>query len=507
MTRWGFVGVGVCALLVLTTGCSDECVAQGDCRNKQGDPGAGQEWVCVDSRCERRQVTTPPGDAGTEADAGMEMDAGMDAGMETDGGMQMDAGTDGGMAMDAGMDAGMNVDQGGACMDSSNCMAGLRCEQSGDTKKCEPLHVAVTTGLSDGGTEAVAVRYNVTTSAPFALSETDGMSRYPRWSASGNAVALVEEQTVGSPVLVRRDLPLATGQKQVLATGSAEKTRDFRHLEWEPSSWLAWTQVAANGSVSGISLVEASTGNVQTGTNRGGFPSWSPDGQSFVYNVNTVGLSIHPLTGTETEALADPNAEQALFNKANTWLLFLDNDTVTDDIGGDTVPLMKLKTVSAGGGAEKLVADVSSEPVAGGALKSYVANHTWAPAGTHAAYVRVYYFKPAVGSGILCGNQGALCPQGQSANVIFVQRIDPATGEAQGAAMQLVSEATLPSFSPDGHFIAYLTGGKLVIQRINPEATDASLLKVDNNGFFKHDLSGPVRSNMGDDHRPRWQPR
>ncbi len=510
MTRWGFVGVGVCALLVLTTGCQDECVAQGDCRNKQGDPGAGQEWVCVDNRCERRQVTSPGGDAGTEADAGMDMDAGTDGGMETDagmdGGMDMDAGTDGGMETDAGMDAGMNVDQGGACTDSSNCMAGLRCEQSATSKTCEPLHVAVTTGLSDGGTEAVAVRYNVTTGAPFELSETDGMSRYPRWSANGNAVAFVEEQTAGSPVLVRRDLPLTAAQKQVLATGSAERTKDFRHLEWEPSGWLAWTQVAQNNSVSGISVVDASTGTVQSGTNRGGFPSWSPDGQSFVYNVNTVGLSLHPLSGTDTDVFADPNAEQALFNKANNWLLFLDNDAAEDNIGGGAVPLMKLKAVSAGGGAATLIADVSSQPITGGALKSYIANHAWSPAGTHAAYVRVYYFMPTVGSGILCGNQGALCPQGQSANVIFVQRIDPATGAAQGAAMELVAEATLPSFSPDGHFIAYLSGGKLVIQRINPEATDASLLKVDN-GFFKHDLSGPVRSNMGDDHRPRWQPR
>ena len=494
MSRWGFVGVVVCALLVLTTGCQDECVAQGDCRNEKGDPGAGQEWVCVENRCERRQVTSPG------QDAGMETDAGTDAGTETD------AGTDAGMELDAGTDAGMNVGQGGACMDSSNCMAGLRCEQSGDSKKCEPLHVAVTTGYSDGGTEAVAVRYNATTSAPFELSEAAGMSRYPRWSATGNAVAFVEEQTAGNPVLVRRDLPLATGQKQVLATGTTEKTRDFRHVEWEPSSWLAWTQVAANNSVSGISLVAGDGGAVQSGTNKGGFPSWSSDGQSFVYNVKTEGLKVLPLTGTETVALADFEAEQALYNKANTWLLYLDNDDVEEDIGGGAVPLMKLKTVSAGGGATKLIADVSSQPITGGALKSYLANHTWSPAGTHAAYVRVYYFMPPTGSGILCGNTGALCPPGQSANVIFVQRIDPATGEAQGAAMELVAEATLPSFSPDGHFIAYLTGGKLAIQRINPEATDASTLKVDG-AFFKHDQSGPVRSNMGDDHRPRWQPR
>jgi Tol biopolymer transport system component len=464
--------------------------------------------VCVDNRCERRTVTAPEQDAGT--DAGMEMDAGTDAGMEmdagTDAGMEMDAGTDAGMEMDAGMDAGMNVEQGGACLESANCMAGLRCEQSGDTRKCEPLHVAVTTGLSDGGTEAVAVRYNATANAPFELSETDGMSRYPRWSANGNAVAFVEEQTAGSPVLVRRDLPLVPAQKQTLATGSAEKTKDFRHLEWEPSGWLAWTQVAPNNSVSGISVVDGSSGNVQAGTNKGGYPSWSADGQSFVYSIKTEGLRIHPLTGTETVAFSDPEAEQGLYNKANNWLLFLDNDGAEDTFGTDAVPLMKLKAVSADGGDAKLIADVSTQAITGGELKSFIANHTWAPVGTHAAYVRVYYFKPPTGSSILCGNTGALCPQGQAANVIFVQRINPVTGEPEGPAMELATEATLPSFSPDGHFIAYLSGGKLVIQRINPEAADASTLKVDG-GFFKHDKSGPVRSNMGDDHRPRWQPR
>jgi WD40 repeat protein len=500
------------ALMVVATGCSEECVDQFDCINSKGNAPEGQAWTCADNKCQLRSTTPPEGsDAGTQTDAGT----------GTDGGTGTDAGTDAGTETDAGV---MTVAEGAACTSTESCMAGLFCEDSGGTKKCQPLHIAVTVAAAAGGgaTDAVVVRYKNPGSEPptgtasaTKLSEsTTGSSRFPRWSPDGTAVAFVQEITGNDVELERRNLPLAAGNTTPLTTGTnAGGTIDFRYMEWEPSSRIAWsttTKTGSSESTSGIKAILGTGGTVEDVTSEGVFPSWAADGNSFVYSQNSIGLKNKVLGGAETVVTGTTNSsEQPLHNKANGVLLFLDAKGNVETLGGVSTPLTELYTLNpsaTGTPAPVAVANVTSADVVSGAttgqLKSFIANHTWAPGGTHAAYVRVYYFKPTLGGATLCAG-GAEC-QGKQGNVIFVRRID-ASGTPQGEEMELASEATLPSFSPDGRFIAYLSGGKLRVQQINPEATDAASLK----GTFPlitHSWTG-VQSNRGDDHRPRWQPR
>ncbi|MBZ4396219.1 hypothetical protein K8625_10945 [Myxococcus sp. AS-1-15] len=54
------------AVALLGTGCNPECVDPFDCRADNGEAPAGQQWVCVDERCETEPApTTPTPDAGT----------------------------------------------------------------------------------------------------------------------------------------------------------------------------------------------------------------------------------------------------------------------------------------------------------------------------------------------------------------------------------------------------------------------------------------------------------
>lgn len=78
--------------VLLTPGCTEECVDSFDCRNKGPN---GEDFVCVDNSCE---AGAPQPDAGVVeedagVDAGVTEDAGTDAGTEDAG---TDAGTDGG---------------------------------------------------------------------------------------------------------------------------------------------------------------------------------------------------------------------------------------------------------------------------------------------------------------------------------------------------------------------------------------------------------------------------
>ena len=145
-----------------------------------------------------------------------------------------------------------------------------------------------------------------------------------------------------------------------------------------------------------------------------------------------------------------------MHNEANGVLLYLDAAGNMETIGGVSTPLTGLFTLNpevTQTPVPQSIADVTSVDVTGppaGQLQSFIANHTWAVGGAHAAYVRVYYFKPTAGGATLCSG-GTEC-QGKQGNVIVVRRID-ATGTPQGDELELATEATLPSFSPDGHFI------------------------------------------------------
>ncbi|GEN07050.1 hypothetical protein SAMN05443572_104324 [Myxococcus fulvus] len=60
------LAVAAFAVALLGTGCNPECVDQFDCRADNGEAPAGQQWVCVDEKCETEPLpTTPTPDAGT----------------------------------------------------------------------------------------------------------------------------------------------------------------------------------------------------------------------------------------------------------------------------------------------------------------------------------------------------------------------------------------------------------------------------------------------------------
>lgn len=111
------------AVLVLGTGCGKECVDQFDCVNDKGVPPAGQEYACVNNKCELHSTEQPSPDGGTTDGGGTETDAGTDAGTVTDGGNTTDGGTttDGGETTDAGTDAGVVLTCTPACDSAQEC--------------------------------------------------------------------------------------------------------------------------------------------------------------------------------------------------------------------------------------------------------------------------------------------------------------------------------------------------------------------------------------------------
>jgi hypothetical protein len=511
MTKRVFVSALCCAMLVFTTGCGDECTDQFDCRNDKGQPAPGQEWICnADNKCEQRAVEQPPEeDAGTGTDAGTDMDAGTDAGMD------MDAGTDAGMDMDAGTDAGttdagsMSVAKGEACISSGDCMAGLRCEGPANDTRCQAMHIAVTaTRDSDGVVKALVTRYD--TPEPAALTAEDTSSRYPRWGPGGTRIAFARsavETEAGRAAgdLVVRDIPLADGQSLELADGGTGNTLSFRYMEWEPGSNIAYVRRNAGGT-SGISVVPTDGGAITEPIANGTFPDWK-DATTFAYSRATVGLSTFTLGAEAPTPLntSGGTAEQPHYNRANDQLLFLanpENKSVT--FTGDTsaTPLPRLYVLPVSGGREpQLIADYTSEAITGGTVESYIANPNWAPDGRWAAFVRAYYFKPVTGDAVLCGGTPATC-RNQPGNVIVLRRVDPATGAAMGTEASFVEGATLPSFSPDGRFVAYIQGGELYVQQIDPATGNkvGAVIRHTSNTYT-------LQTSAGDDHRPRWQPK
>lgn|GEM_PF-1185866 len=103
-TRSVSLAVSTFAVALLGTGCNPECVDQFDCRADNGQPPAGQQWVCVDEKCETEPIgQTPTPDAGTP-DAGPVDSGTPDAG-------PVDSGTPDSGPVDPTPDAG-SVDSG-----------------------------------------------------------------------------------------------------------------------------------------------------------------------------------------------------------------------------------------------------------------------------------------------------------------------------------------------------------------------------------------------------------
>lgn len=498
MTNRLAVGALMGALMLVASGCtSDECTDQFDCNNNKGSAGEGKVWACVQNKCEARDSTTPPPPPPPPLDAGTEPDAGTDPEPEPD------AGTDPGPG-------DMTVEEGGACTKTASCVAGQYCNSV--DSKCAPLHIAVTAGPTGNATEpysAVVVPYNKPV-APKALSEDAAAnSRFPRWNPTGTAVAFEQIEAAGAHALVARAIPFVEGTPLTTLTTSAaaSNTTEFRYMEWEPSNTAAWCTTSGN-TTSGI-WSYTSPGPAVQATQNGVFPSWAADGNGFAYSASGLGLlKKTSLTADAVKVGESTTAEQPLHNRANGVLLFLDATAIETSVGS----LYNLHTIDSN--ATSTTGPVPVNDIAlsrderttnEGVIRSYIANHTWAPGGTHAAYVRVYYFKSTTGDVVLCS--GSNCG-GQQGNVIFVRRVDTTTGAAVGEELKLADEATLPSFSPDSQFIAYLSGSQLRVQKIDPAATTEGTFKV---GLpISHNWSGSaqrVLSNRGDDHRPRWQPR
>ncbi|WP_342380197.1 hypothetical protein NVS55_11470 [Myxococcus stipitatus] len=486
------VGVLGCVLLMLSTGCSDECVDQFDCRREKGDPAEGQEWFCnSDEKCEQRPIVELPlePDAG-DADAGVPDSGTPDAG-------EPDAGVDGGGQGTGG--------KGDACTTSADCTSSLRCEGAPST--CQAMWVAVT-GRDDGGTsKALVMRFD--TPGITALTEGSADSRYPRWSPGGTHVSFVQGavDSSGKKVageLTVRDVPLVAGQSVVVADGGSGDTESFRSMEWEPGAAIAYVRQNASQR-SGISTVAPGT-SVSQVTTTGAFPDWSRDGSTLAYNVTEEGLlTVKPGGSPSPVANADKSSEQPHYNRANEQLLYLANPAgELETFEGESLPtsLFRLYNIDVtGGGQPQLVADVTTESSTGGDVKSFIAAPTWAPDGSWAAYVRAYYFKPTSGKPVLCGSLVSPC-QSRPGNVIFLKRINPADGSASGDEVRVADDGTLPSFSPDGRYIAFIKGGQLQIQQLDPAA--GTLV----NAPIVHPKAGfTLQTGDSDDHRPRWQPR
>jgi hypothetical protein len=104
---------------------------------------------------------------------------------------------------------------------------------------------------------------------------------------------------------------------------------------------------------------------------------------------------------------------------------------------------------------------------------------------------------------VLCGSGASQC-SGSPGNVLYVRSINTATGEGVEPEFSFVEGATLPSYSPDGRFLAYIKGGQVYVQQIDP-ATGQPASGV---AAIVHPKGGyTVQTGAGDDHRPRWQPK
>ncbi|NTX55959.1 hypothetical protein HUA74_09390 [Myxococcus sp. CA051A] len=97
------------AVALLGTGCNPECVDTFDCRADNGEPPAGQQWVCVDEKCETEPIGQPPVPDAGPVDSGTPDSGPVDSGTPDAG--PVDSGTPDSGPVDPTPDAGP-VDSG-----------------------------------------------------------------------------------------------------------------------------------------------------------------------------------------------------------------------------------------------------------------------------------------------------------------------------------------------------------------------------------------------------------
>lgn len=499
-------GLFAVAALSLNAGCIEECVDRFDCAAK------GENQICVDHRCVQGD---PPveeeGDAG-ETDAG-EVDAGPpeDAGTEDAGGV--DAGEE-----DAGMQDGGMVDAGPDCTPTNpSCTGPFRCTLpgNGDAGVCSALWIGVTEqenttvaidggleldgGVIDAGTqvETSYTAYIFPFNAPggrLQLGSAATSTRYPRFSAAGDAVVYIEEPLSGPTELRRRAIP---GTSDVKLTDADDAgTLDFTQLEYAPSTNVLWTKVGAMNTRDGIQYIPGTGGAVKTAIPQGaGYGDWISS-QELVFGGGNLGR--YSLADGGSRILHINDAVEPTVSPDGQRIAYLVPDPAISDVFATA-----LWSIATDGGAPTAILP-STAPVGsnsdGGAAGSYGINPSWVGGSSQVAYVRVSYYRDAMGVATLCTPQDAICA-GRGGQVIVFQTLD-GNGAPTGAET-VHGVGVQPSVSPDGAWLAYvITGGggqsELHVVPINAAgaATDAG---------FTHTF--PLLNTGGKDAKPRWQPK
>lgn len=455
---------------VLTTGCDSECSSAADCVEDDRPAPEGQEFACVDNGCVLRDIDEPE----PETDAGQDVDAGEDA----------DAGED----PDAGEETG-TLTKGEVCTRGSECVPGLFCEAGSDAgteSTCQALWIAYTVG-ANGAARASAARWDDPTS--HMTLGADAVSRWPRFDPNGDSVAYQRGDT--APELVRINRPFSAAEETVLIDAADAGTDAFVHLEWANGPDLLWTRETM-GSLSGIMRVSPAGGVPEEVNDTGVFPTWQ--GSSIVFSSAAQGLLISDGTNATPIAGGEDGIEPQT-NESNELVAYR-RTTGTETIGGVVTELDELWTLPSSGGTPTQVAAVSSTDMTTHTESSFIASHTWSPNGVLLAYVRAWYSVNATtGVALLCGSAGNVeCTR--AANEIMIA----SAVATPGTESQLVDNATLPSFSPDGRYVSYVQGGRLYVQEIDPMSGAAV-------GQAIAHTTGGVETNQGDDSRPRWQPK
>lgn len=501
-SRFGWA-VLCASVLLLTTGCEPECESAAECVANNRAAPEGKLFACVSNRCQLQDVAGPtdPTDPGDDDDAGEDPDGGeLDAGEPVivgEGevctsnancapgffceGVPAASGFDGGESDAGDSDAG---DSDAGELDGGDSDAG-----SSEPSTCQALWITYTVG-SGTSARASAARWNQTSSNVSLSGTTE--SRSPRFGPQGDAIIYERRSVTGGPELIRQDLPLDTASgPSVLLDGTISGTESFAHLEWARGENILWTEQSMS-SVSGVMSLPPTGGVPSEISATGGFPTWL--GESIVFSSATEGLLVSD-GGTPMSLPGGVDGVEPQTNATDTLIAFR-KSTGRETIGGVVTELDQLLLLPLAGGGPKLAADTTSSDEENFSIRSYVASHTWSPNGRMLAFVRAYY-SHSDGVAKLCGQANELCST-RAANVTVLLPIDPMG--TPGTEVVFKSNATLPSFSPDGAFVSYVQGGQLRVQQIEP-LTGATVGSV-----VSHTSSG-IATNEGDDSRPRWQPK
>ncbi len=394
-----------------------------------------------------------------------------------------DSGVDGGTVTDPEKDP-----QAASC--SSPCVSGERCNNG----SCEALYIAVTAVDTGSTSHALLLRYKE------AATEVDlapgTASKWGRFSGDGQSVAFVAGAAPTTPEL--RTLASPFNPASAATVNLDSPSSDFPKLEWAPADAFLWTIPGSSGSV----WAASTGGRVHRASFVGGLPTWSPAGSAITYSVSLAvggniadsGLFTVPRAGGAAVKLSGTDSgEEPYYNGAGTHILYRKSAS-----GGDNSDELWIYPL-AGGSPVKIASAVeysASPPTAG----VFYGQGTWSPDGQYVAFIRVSY-SVSGGNTIICGQPGSDCPAGTPGQQLLAQKINPTTGAAEGGPIIIEeTRGALPSFSPDGKLLAYISQGKLVVKSIENG-------QVNSTPVFEKTLSNgaALDTTGGDDSRPRWQ--